>query len=213
MNKLAIYDFCSTIVNFETADAFVYYCCDRLDIKYNKMVDLFVHFFSNVVGHFFHKSFFKKRLLFRIKNVQKDIIDKIGEEFFQKMIVPNYNGSVVDQMKKDHLNGFKLVVCSAAYEPYLRPFIQEMNIEYCICNEFQYSDDIFLGTIKSKDCSSKQKVTRLEMLFDDEVLKKSKAYSDSKSDLPMLMRVNTGILVSKKAKKWTKKYKISEFLI
>jgi len=205
MRKYAIYDFCNTIVGFETADFFVDYCCSILGIKKSNIIDHILHFVSNAIGHFSHRSFYKIRHLKKLKGQSKETVNRLVIDFYNREIVKKMNLSIVNQIYKDIDDGYDIVICSAAYFEYINIFASKHSIKYVLANEFVYTNNLFTGRIAEKDCIFKEKINRLRKTFSKEELLLSKAYSDSKSDIPLLSAVGKGIVVSDRKLKWADK--------
>ena len=83
------------------------------------------------------------------------------------------------------------VVISASPEFLLKPICEKININYLIASRV----DIKTGVLLGKNCYGKEKVKRLNEMFDSyEVVN---AYTDSLSDLPMLKIAKNKFLVKK----------------
>ena len=194
--KVALFDFCETLVNFQTADYFVEYTLKKYQqnrfyqcLVDNRNIDLFLAK---------HWMFRKKLHLYQMKGLTKKQIDFAAEEFYQKYIVPNQFPSMNNLIREYKERDYEVYIVSGGYEPYIRYYALENNIDGIIANEFLYNTkNIFSGLLTQKDCMGKEKVIRLNQVFNRVQIEKSVSYSDSLSDLPILKWADKGVLVSK----------------
>lgn len=213
MIKYSIYDFCQTIVDFETGDAFVHFIRDSIHNKHMVRVEhfrkilMFCGFLkvTDFIGK--RRGFFlnKKILLYELKGLRKNEIENLGQQFYETVVSKHLIPKIINQINIDKQEGYKVIIVSASYMPVVNPFCADHGIDLLITNEFLYnSKDIFKGKIAEKDCIFNNKVYRFLKACPDfkDNNKYSKSYGDSKSDKPILDIAENGYVVSKKHKKW-----------
>lgn len=203
--RYAIYDFCQTLVDMETADEFIKYILEKKSLNYDdtdesKIVKKLI---NRIYGKITHRSLKKKKLLYSLKGLKREEINEYAYNFYEDKIKKRLIKSMVTQMINDKKNGYKIVILSASYYPILKPFVKEYDVDILITNEFEYKNNRFIGKIIGKDCVYKEKCKKLKNIIDDISLEESIAYGDSYTDIPILALVGTGVVVSKEvSKKW-----------
>lgn len=200
-NKIAIFDFCSTLINFETGDRFIEFIIERinnptLNKKLEKLQLLKTNFFLRVIRKF-NRGFFayKKSLLKLIAGLTKEQISSFAEQYYHDEIKPNVVSVTTNLIKELKEDDYHLVILSAGYSEYISLFAKDFGVDNVIANSFKYHDDIFTGKTMRKDCYGKEKKKRFLEQYKD--YKKLICVSDSLSDLPIFNIANTKILVLK----------------
>ncbi|MDD4111312.1 MAG: HAD-IB family phosphatase [Clostridia bacterium] len=213
-NKIAIFDFCGTVVPFQSADAFIRYATKNYNVHENKRIEkkfLFwkKSYISIVMSKFFHYSITKHVLAKMIKGMDEGQIQKFAISFFKDEILPNIIHETHDLIIKLKNEGYHLIFVSAAYGVYLQQAANYFGIESIISTNLKIKNGKATGKI-SKDCVWKNKVKMLKKenkLIDKKYANVVWSISDSKSDLPILLISKNKIVVSKKHQKWIEKYK------
>tara|TARA_B110000003_G_scaffold110197_1_gene112833 strand:+ start:729 stop:1394 length:666 start_codon:yes stop_codon:yes gene_type:complete len=216
--KIALFDFCETVVKFQTADKFVHFVRNRSN-NYrmnfiNKIHSIFIKFrIIAVLEHFFPKSSLNKRLvLFQLKGFSKSRLRQYAKLYYFNKIKKAFIKTILFELIKKKEEGYKIIVVSGGYDIYLDYFVEEFRIDGLISTQIKFNkSDICMGKISGIDCLWSNKVKLLESYFVKEKIdfRNSLAYSDSFTDIPMLNWVQNGIVVSNNnVEKWMKKYKI-----
>lgn len=226
LGNIAIYDFCQTLVDFETADEFINYIRSiekkprmmiieffRLVLKKTKVLSVVERIKRRSHPNY---SYNKRIILSEIKGLKKKQIDKYASLYYENVIKKHFISKTLNQLIEEKNEGYLIVVVSAAYEPYLQLFAAEYNIDYLITNSFEYDLN---GRYKAKlidDCIGENKVRFFLNEFpefDKSDYDNSVAYGDSKSDIPILSIVEKGYVVSpKKSKNWAKENGLEDFI-
>ena len=222
MDRVSIYDFCETIANFQTANSFIEYITDEINTEQINRVIKTRKFYSkigfkkatNVLGHFTNYYFDKFFLLTAIKGMTKQQIEEYGRKFYRDRIKDNLISVTVDRIRLEQEAGYRIIIISASYEPVVKAFCDDYHIDHLIANMFDYdSNDRFTGKIIGKDCIGKNKVKRMNSCLSEYDYTILKSYSDSKSDIPILLAAETGIVISRnRHQKWTEKYGFQEII-
>lgn len=223
--ELAIYDFCQTLVDFETADEFIHFI--RQEMKNNKWMNRvesirrvlykikIIKLLERLVWIVDKNYSINKRIvLLEIKRLKRSEIEIFAREYYRRVIKPHLIKIMTDRLKQDISEGRIVVIVSAAYTPYLNYFARDFGIHRVIANDFIYDKrDRFTGRIR-KDCKGKNKVSYLmEKLPDFRKYKKSIAYGDSESDYYILSAADEGFVVSHmKPSAWNRKYGFEEVI-
>lgn len=223
MKKLALFDFCETLVSFQTADAFVDYVRKRegnfymhlFNIIYQVLLEIKVIAFFNKL--YPRRSFGKKLKLLQLKGFSVVRLNELAKAYYEEEIKPGFIKPLLMRMKKLGKLGYELCVVSAGYSIYLTYFIKDYKIQHLISTEIKFNKTgtICCGIIYGKDCINDEKVKRLKIYFQDCDVnyEESVAFSDSKSDLPLLFTVGKGFVISKsKPQSWIKDYNLKEII-
>lgn len=223
MKKLALFDFCETLVSFQTADAFVDFVREKDDrfsmhilnaaliiLSKFKIIALFNKLFPMA-------GFGKKLKLLQLKGIGFEKLTKYAKQYYIDKIKPELISQVVDEMKNLKLQNYEIGLVSAGYSIYLKYFAEEYKINHLISTEIAFSRTKIrcLGTISGKDCIRDEKPIRIKTHFLNQNInyKESISYSDSLSDLPMLLLTGSGVVVSESnSQHWAKQYKFKEII-
>ena len=205
--KIALFDFCDTMINFQSADAYMRYVKKRvhLDARMHLLSGL-VKFLAKsrllrVMQKFCREGFVgKKMLLYQLKGQSFDVMDKLAQEFYSEVIRPNYVAEVIAAVKKHKDEGFRLFIVSGGFDIYLKYVAEEFGFDGCVSTCLDFEDGKFTGRYKGVDCMNNNKVVLLRQYFGRENLRDcdSVAYSDSKSDIPLLKYCRKGVAVIRK---------------
>ena len=219
MNKVALFDFCETIANFQTADNFVKYV--REQSNNSKMIrkEAVRQFLLRikliyVLSVLLDRSSINKRfVLWQLKGFNRAELEQYAKSYYRDAIKPNLINNILEELLRLQQNNWRIVIVSAGYEIYLKYFCQEYAIpmEDLISVKIKFKKGKCLGVFDGGD-RLWDKTKKLEELFDRRKIY-SVAYSDSMSDLPLLKWANEGIVVQRKDKpKWASKYNLKEIL-
>ncbi len=208
MNKtdLVIYDFCGTLVDFQTANAYVNFVVsekrlppkgvDYLRIALNKsrLIPFFSYFSK-------YKYINKAMMLYRLKGYSYNEMDFFAREFYNIHIKSHLIRPVVERLRKDIAVGKTVAIVSGGYDIYLKYFASEFGVTNLICSSLAFINGIFSGRINGVECMRNNKVARLSAFFNindlSKLFKNVIVYSDSESDIPLFQISNKRIVVSK----------------
>lgn len=201
MNRVALFDFCETLANFQTADKYVHYTRERYHTPLMRIrfaVYLMMKRFRIVsfLSTKFPRSSINKRLiLLQLRGLSKSLLDKSAREYYKDVVKPNLITSIVEEMLSLQTAGYEIVLVSGGYDIYLKYFAEEYGIDKVISSHIRFVGNICLGTIEGKDCLSEEKVSRLEESFPNRSEYYFVAYSDSASDIPLLNWADEAVVV------------------
>ena len=205
---MVFFDFCETLVNFQTADGFVDFVreksgCKRM-LKIEKLQKLLIklRFFAVCYKVFPKKSIEKRFKLFQLRGFSMDELNEYSKLFYSEKIKSNFIQEIFEKFLKHKSEGDTIVVISGGYSLYLKHFIEEFNIPHLFASEIEFKNNYCTGLIKGMDCLYDNKVTFIEG-HGIEKEQNTFAYSDSITDLPLLKWVKRGIVISKNIpQKW-----------
>lgn len=212
MMKLAILDFCDTIVDFQTANAYVNYTLDYFNIHsiYRKISR------SGIAKRFFSKHWVleKRLLLFMLRGLDKEMLDRAAEGYYIDLIKPHFQIPVINKILELRDQGYTLYLVSGGYTIYIQHFAKEFGFEKVISNDFAYKNESFTGRLCDNDCMGEEKVIRINTALKDATIEDSVSISDSRSDLPILKWASRAIVVSKTAhRKWPDEYGFEQMVL
>lgn len=218
MNKIALFDFCETLANFQTADPFVDYVRKNHPSKRMLFFDKLKLFHDRlrIFGAFEHlllpqNSISKKIKLYQLKGFHKKELVLLAEQYYKNVVKPNLINEMINELLRLK-NEYKIYLVSGGYDLYLKYFVEDFGLDGYFSSKIGFIDDICTGRMEGEDCMYENKVKTLENSFNKagcEII----AYSDSKTDMPLLAWADEGIVVSKKhSQKWAKDNKLKEII-
>jgi HAD superfamily phosphoserine phosphatase-like hydrolase len=219
--KLAFFDFCDTLVGFQTADAFVDFVRKENGNSYMRFLNAILIGFTKlkviaIINKLYPGAVFGKRLkLLQLRNIRYEKLDYLASRYYSELIRPNLIVPVLSEMQRLYQNSFEICIVSAGYSLYLKYFALDNHIKFILSTEIAFSkvDKRCLGTIRGKDCIENEKVRRIKAAFNNCNFNESISFSDSISDLPMLQLTGTAVVVShNNSQPWNTQYKFKEII-
>jgi HAD superfamily hydrolase (TIGR01490 family) len=218
--KLALFDFCNTIVDFSTADAYIQYVLDHLSEEERKRRTKKHELFRNLKIVWVHDLFVSRKILKNrvylnkclylesIAGITYEVMNEYAKAYYKERIRPHLIKPTISELELKMREGFRIAIISGGYDLYLRYFAEEYGIHDLICTHIEFYNHRATGKIDGIDCMDNRKVTLLEAHYDgiDIDQDSSFVYSDSRSDLPILTWAGNGVVVArKKVPDWAKK--------
>jgi len=221
--KIAFFDFCETLVSFQTADAFVDYVRKEEGNLYMRFMKQVLLVLSKagivaVFNKFFPRTSFSKKVkLLQLRGFGIEKLNNLAYTYYRRMIIPELIEPVIAEMKRLSQQGYDIYLVSAGYSVYLKYFAEEYKIDHLISTEisFNQQNNKCLGTISGRDCIHLEKVNRLKLYLQGQSVnyQESISYSDSISDLPLLLLTGIGVVISKDTSQtWIHKYNFKEII-
>ncbi len=219
--KLALFDVCETLISFQTADAYVDYVREHIDDPTAafrmKRWEFFLRF-SRAVGiiKFTYKFMPNRQIekrwkLYQLKGISELYLLKMGQNYVDDVLRYSEIKPVVDRMQQYVLDGYDVLMVSAGYDIYLQ-FLGGLYGVPVIATELEFVGGTCTGRMAGKDCYGEEKVSRIrkylftvdgDAVYEDDCV----SYSDSISDLPMMLQCKRAVTVIKKGRKnWGEKY-------
>ena len=216
--KLVIFDFCGTLINFQTADRYVKFCVERL--KDNKVVQcrrrlvqlmdkLRVFKIYNIIRP--GNNWRKRMILWQIKGVKYDVCDMLAKTYFREELLPNVVQPVVEKLKGHLANGDRVCILSGGYDIYIKYFAQYFEIQEYIASTIDFQNGYCTGKMQGLDCMRENK-----LIYFHKIRKNNEFtvfYTDSSSDIPLLKIVDEKIVISKeKSQQWAEQLKYQQII-
>lgn len=210
MNKVALFDFCETIANFQTADAYVRYVQSH-SAPTNTGIRLLYNILNQsrvlgVVRRLKPKGSVDKRFILKqMKGRTYEEMDRLAEDYYNNMIKPNMIEPVVTELRRLQSEGYGIYIISAGYDIYLKYFVQDFKVDGLLSTKVEFKDGICTGRFDGQDCMFDYKIDYINSEIKGDH-NQWLAFSDSITDLPMLELVGNPIVISKgKSQTWAEK--------
>ncbi len=219
--KRVYFDFCETLIQFQTADRFVDFC--RKELQDRRMIRLHeitscatkIRLFSMLNRVFRGNNLHKRLVLYQLKGINRSTLENLAEKYFENEIKPAVIQPVMAIMKRHIAQGDEVWIVSGGYDIYIKHFVQRYGLRGYVASTIAFDTKGFCLGRMTEDCMGKQKLQFLRKTIGDDWNKcgSTVAYSDNRSDLPLLMAVSSGIVVShKRHQTWTEKYNFKEII-
>lgn len=198
--KIVLFDFCDTLVDFQTANAYVEFVMKQKDMR-KGITDFLRRVFNRlsimkILNRFFPKmSVNKAMMLYQLKGLSYEEMDKLGKQFYQERVCPHFINSVLNELVSAAEDGDIVAVVSGGYDIYLKYFTEEFDIPILLATSLKFHNGVFTGKIVGRDCMGSEKVKRIQECFREEDFENTVGYSDSPSDLPMLSICHERVVV------------------
>ena len=220
MQKIVIFDFCETLVDFQTADAFVDYALSHLDkpsLRYRRSVNnllcqLRILDIAEILTHW-KKSLHKRNKLWILKGIKMSDLEKIALQYYESQIKKHFIQTTLTIMKKHQERGEKIWIVSGGYDIYLKHFVKDFGVEKLISSKISSTNGICDGKMEGLDCLCENKIILLKNIISKEAsIEIIASYSDSISDIPILNIAQNAYVVSRKHQSWVNNYNYKEIL-
>lgn len=210
MKKIALIDFCGTVVDFQTLDPYLKMVLHmqpglQYKLKYYLFCNSFARFgcriISKVLRDLIGVTFSYKHLLVRLlKDVKKDEFVRIGKIFYEEKIKTHIIPETIDIINSLKDSGCLLLIVSGGSSFYISFFAGEYGIDCCFTVEIGFNNGVCTGKI-IRECLRKEKVELVQRFVSDNNLSCSfeAGITDSVSDLPMLDMCRDKYVVSNNA--------------
>lgn len=213
--KVALFDFCETLVDFQTADEFVNFVVAKNGSNLRNKIIQCLHKILDKIKVFsiifrIKPSWMagKRLLLLQLYGMSEDLLDQYAKEYYSQKLVPHFIHPVHKEMNKLKDAGYRIVIVSGGYDVYLRVFARLHNIDDIICTKISFCNGVCNGTIDGLDCLLDNKIKLMEAYLGcNNNTKDWVAFSDSFTDLPLLKYVGKayGVKRTTENKKWIDK--------
>jgi HAD superfamily phosphoserine phosphatase-like hydrolase len=170
-----------------------------------------------VLTKLFPKASINKRLiLLQLYGLSFETLNGLALEYYNECIKPSLIHSLLNELEKMKIEEGKIWIVSGGYDIYLKYFVREFGLDGYLSSRIKFSaKNKCLGRMSGLDCLGKNKVILLKKYIpmSKTDLASSYAFSDSKTDLPLLKYVGTGVVVSKSlSQKWVSINNLKEII-
>ena len=217
--RLAVFDFCETLADFQTATAFVDFVRNNsktpsVRLRHAIYVVLvksqIVRLLNAITAHRY--SIGKHIKLWQLRGLPQATVETLARRFYVECIEPHLIGPVVERLRQMQQEGCSVGLSSGGYDVYLKYFVEAYGLDFCQCSVIQFKNGRCLGRMAGRDCMRNEKVRRLQSAFGSSDIS-SVAFSDSESDLPLLQWATEAVVVSRgRHQKWIEKYHFNEII-
>ena len=219
MNKVALFDFCETIANFQTADAYVDYVREKLDDKRMCWLEKVQNFLRKIkIIQIVEKitrynySINKRIKLLQLRNQSYEELQLLAGEYYQEVIKPNFIPIMMEKLLDLQKQGYTVALVSGGYDIYLRYFMEDYGLDDLISTKIGFKNGNCTGKFDGIDCLREGKTILLDNYFDSKP-EYCVAFSDSQSDVPFLRWADEAHVVSKENhQKWVENYNFNEII-
>lgn len=202
-SELVIFDFDGTIIPNNSFYLFIKYLyIDNFTIY--KILNLLFYSLMRKL-RFISSLEFKNQLLKVLKGKKKEEVEVLLLEF-AKSLIPLFRNDALKKINYHRNNGAIIIIISGALFDYLEPLKTILNISQIFGTRLKYINGICTGLIDGQEIIGKEKLKVLNDFINNNLnICKIYLYTDSLLDLPLLERVDIGILINIRCK--LKKYK------
>lgn len=221
MKKIAFFDFCDTLASFQTADAYVDFVRNTEDKTFMRVLNSFMIILYKlriiaVFNKFYPGAAIGKKIkLLQLRGLSYDKLNYLAELYYNEKIRPSLVKPLIGEMQRLVQLDYEVCLVSAGYNIYLKYFASEYRIKHIISSEISFNNNRCRGSLEGKDCIYSEKVRRIKSYFKDDNINYDNciSFSDSKSDLPLLLFTGKGVVVSRfNSQLWSQKYKFKEII-
>ena len=206
-SRLVIFDFCGTLIRFQTADRYVRFCVERL--KANKSVQrrnalirlmdkLRIFKLYNLL--FPGNNWRKRMVLSELKGVEYVVCDRLAHEYFTEELLPGIVAPLAEKLQEHLSQGDRVCILSGGYDIYIKYFAEYFGVKEVISSKISFVEGVCTGEMAGADCMRGNKLDYIRPLLQGS---KTICYTDSQSDIPLLEAVDTPVVVSRsKPQQW-----------
>ena len=194
---LAVFDFCDTIIGKQTANLFIT-TFTREKGSLNRKAALFIIKWM-LRFRMLSGSDYKVKLIGLLKGISKTEITTYVKIFYEKYLLAYEVSPVLSRMKWHQEQQHEVIIVSGGFSEYLSYYANACGISKAIGTDLETINGRYTGKIAGSDCMGESKISRLsqELNLSQYDLNNSYCYTDSISDLPLLLLVGNRYVVAR----------------
>ena len=201
-DKYAFFDFCETLADFQTADAYVDFVRQQRGSCRMRLLNLLLRAMNKtriskvltiLTRHRY--SIGKSMKLWQLHGIDHATLDSLAGRYYRERVRPHLIPRIVGELRTLKNDGYTVGLVSGGYGIYLKYFVEEYGLDFCLSSNIAFSGGRCLGKMEGADCMGQDKVRLLNEMF-PVLPSNSVAFSDSRSDLPLLCWAGRGVVVS-----------------
>jgi len=217
--KVHIFDVDHTVVRKTTAEYFVQMALKEKIIRFSQISHLIIDWIKYKLA--FPNNDFIENTVKRLAGIQKDDLDRVAAECFEKRIKKNiYTGAknIIEELIQ---KGEKVIFATSSFDFIIRPLEKYFGIEGSLASQLEYSHGKMTGKLVGYSFFGPKKKTAAIAWMESNGINPQNVsfYSDSYTDLPLLEHCGTpvavnpdGILARKARKRGWKILRFTEVL-
>ena len=195
--RLAVFDVCDTLIDFQTADRFVDFVLEgrwTFGLRLRNAFRELLHRARLLTG-----ERHKRVKLALLTGVPEPVVRERGRAYVEEVLLPRLRPEIRDALLAHKAQGDFTVLASGGYDVYLAPLGERLGADRAIGTAIRFQNGACAGTFDGPNCMSEEKRRLIERAIplSDFDLPQSTAYSDSPSDLPLLNAVGKGVIVAR----------------
>ena len=206
-SKIALFDFCETIVNFQSGNPYIFYVLNRKNSLLLNIKNIIRKIKLNANRRINKYYPDKLGILNLLKGLSYDELDKLAMEYYIQEVKPHFNKEIIERLIELKQQNYKIYVISGGYSIYLKYFVDEFNLDGLFATDIKFSNgNICEGIFDGNDCMGWEKLSILKSYFANKTTEESEivGFTDSSSDIPMLKFCNKRYAVGHKRQYWMK---------
>lgn len=125
------------------------------------------------------------------RGMKRDRLEEMANRLFERVFQPSLFAGARPLVEADKAAGFRTVLVSGSLDFALVPVVRRFAFDHLIANSLVFAGGVATGALAAPIIAEQEKVSAIERLCRKYNVNsaRSKAYSDSVSDLPMLEAV------------------------
>jgi HAD superfamily hydrolase (TIGR01490 family) len=199
--KLAVFDFCGTIANFQTFDPYLLFVLGkakrRRPVIEKRIVRSIIEYIDRVI-HIFDNDFYlhKYLLVWMTRGISEEELVEFGKQYYDECIKPNLISETISLIKQFQKEGYYMIIASAGSKYYIKHFADDYGFDKCITAEIGMINGQSTGRLIT-DCMGERKAFLLRNYAKELEEMIEIIVSDSISDLPIFRMGKRKIVISK----------------
>ena len=199
MEKIAVFfDVDGTLINGQSQKLMISYFYRKKKVGILFLLKIYLWFLLYKLGIASKGTSLMKKGYQLVKEIKKEEFKNYINDFFEKEIKPKIYPQAMERLNLHKKKGHEVILVSKSCK-FLIDIIKEyLKVSFSIATELEVKNGILTGKIKGKIIYGKErlKVIKELALKNQWNLKKSYAYGDHISDLPLLQAVGHPVVVN-----------------
>lgn len=199
--RLAVFDFCGTIANFQTFDPYLLFVLDKVKrrkpVIEKRIIRSAIACIDKVI-HIFDKDFYlyKCLLVWMTRGISEEALAQFGKQYYDEYIKSNLISETISLIKQFQNEGYHMIIASAGSKYYIKYFAEDYGFIQYITAEIGMMNGQSTGRLIT-DCMGERKASLLRNYVREVEETIEIIVSDSSSDLPIYRMGQRKIVISK----------------